>query len=64
DETKARMKEVLTDIQNGTFANNWIKENQTGKGEYARMLNADLEQPIEKTGKALRERMAWLQKDQ
>ncbi|MEL6112864.1 MAG: ketol-acid reductoisomerase [Pseudomonadota bacterium] len=63
-ETKARMKEVLNDIQNGTFANNWIKENQTGKGEYARMLNADLEQPIEKTGKALRERMAWLQKDQ
>jgi len=61
EETRARMKEVLTDIQNGTFAANWVKENQTGKPNYRAMLDKDLNQPIEKTGKELRERMAWLE---
>jgi ketol-acid reductoisomerase len=60
-DTKARMKAVLTDIQNGTFAQNWIIENQTGKVRYDRMLEADLNHPIEKTGRELRERMSWLQ---
>ncbi|HPE30132.1 MAG TPA: ketol-acid reductoisomerase [Parvularculaceae bacterium] len=60
-ETKQRMKEVLTDIQNGTFARDWILENQAGKAHYQKLLEADLEHPIEKTGKELRSRMAWLQ---
>lgn len=59
-ETKQRMKEVLKDIQNGTFAHNWIVENQAGKVRYNQMLRADLEHPIEKTGKELRARMSWL----
>ena len=59
-ETKARMKEVLTDIQNGKFAHDWIVENQAGKVRYNQMLRADLEHPIEKTGKELRARMSWL----
>ena len=59
-ETKARMKEVLKDIQNGTFAHDWIVENQAGKVRYNQMLKADLEHPIEKTGKELRARMSWL----
>ncbi len=61
EDTKARMKAVLTDIQDGTFAQNWIIENQTGKVRYNRMLQADLDHPIEKTGAELRDRMAWLQ---
>ena len=60
DETRGRMREVLKDIQSGNFARDWILENQAGKPRYTAMLNADYEQPIEKTGKALRERMAWL----
>jgi ketol-acid reductoisomerase len=60
DETRARMREVLTDIQNGTFAREWILENQAGKPRYQALLNSDYAQQIEKTGKALRERMAWL----
>jgi len=60
-ETKARMKEVLTDIQDGTFAHNWILENQAGKARYHAMLDKDLNHPIEKTGKDLRARMPWLQ---
>ena len=60
DETRARMREVLKDIQSGTFAHNWILENQAGKARYQQMLDADLNHPIEKTGKDLRERMSWL----
>ena len=61
DETRARMREVLSDIQDGTFAREWVLENQSGKAKYQKLLDADLEHPIEKTGKELRERMRWLQ---
>ena len=61
DETRARMKEVLTEIQDGTFARNWIAENEAGKPQYAAWLKADSESQIEQTGARLRERMAWLQ---
>lgn len=61
DETRARMREVLKDIQSGTFAHNWIVENQAGKTRYDQLLEADLNQPIEKTGAELRARMSWLQ---
>jgi ketol-acid reductoisomerase len=60
EETRARMREVLKDIQSGSFARDWILENQAGKPRYNAMLNADREHPIEKTGAALRQRMAWL----
>jgi ketol-acid reductoisomerase len=60
EETRARMREVLKDIQSGNFARDWILENQAGKPRYTAMLNADRTHPIEKTGAALRERMAWL----
>lgn len=59
-DTKARMKEVLTDIQNGVFARNWILENQAGRPTYNAMLNKDLEHPIEKVGQQMRARMSWL----
>jgi ketol-acid reductoisomerase len=60
DETRARMKDVLKDIQSGQFAREWILENQAGKPRYNALLNTDREQAIEKTGAALRERMSWL----
>ena len=61
EETRARMREVLTDIQSGKFARDWILENQAGKPQYDALLRADCEQEIEKTGARLRARMAWLQ---
>ncbi len=61
DETRARMREVLGDIQSGKFARDWVAENESGKVQYDKMLAADLAHPIEKTGKELRELMAWLQ---
>ena len=60
DETRARMKTILNEIQSGQFARDWIDENEAGKARYAAWVQADSEQPIEKTGARLRERMAWL----
>ncbi len=59
--SRAAMKEVLTDIQDGTFARNWIAENENGMPEFKRRMQADLDHPIEKVGSELRGRMDWLQ---
>ena len=59
--TKARMKDVLTDIQDGTFARNWIAEHQAGLPNYKKFKQADLDHPIEQVGAQLRARMPWLQ---
>ncbi|WP_434030439.1 ketol-acid reductoisomerase [[Pseudomonas] boreopolis] len=57
---KARMKDVLTDIQNGTFTKNWVAEYEAGLPNYKKFKQADLEHPIEKVGKELRAKMVWL----
>ncbi|MBM23886.1 MAG: ketol-acid reductoisomerase [Gammaproteobacteria bacterium] len=59
-ETKERMKTILEEVQNKTFAQEWIEENKTGKENYNRMMDEDQSQQIEKVGKELRERMSWL----
>jgi len=59
--TKARMKEVLNDIQDGTFARNWIAEYNAGLPNYKKFKQADLEHPVEQVGAKLRARMSWLQ---
>jgi len=61
DETAARMKDVLTDIQTGEFARRWIAENEAGKPEYERLMQVDRDTQIEEVGARLRDRMAWLQ---
>jgi ketol-acid reductoisomerase len=63
DETRARMREVLADIQSGAFARQWIAESEAGKPEYQRMWDADLAQPVEQVGAELRTHMAWLRSD-
>ena len=60
DETLARMKQILTEIQDGTFAREWIAENDAGKANYDALVAADNAQKIEVVGASLRERMAWL----
>lgn len=60
EETKARMKDVLTDIQSGAFAKAWMEENQTGKKHYQALLDKDLSHDIERVGEKLRARMSWL----
>lgn len=58
---RQKMKDVLSDIQDGTFANNWIKETESGQKEFRRMMNEDLQNPIEKVGAELRSKMDWLE---
>jgi ketol-acid reductoisomerase len=61
DASRAAMKAILTDIQDGTFARNWIAESDNGMPEFKRMMQADLDHPIEKVGADLRGRMDWLE---
>ena len=60
DETKKEMKKVLTEIQDGTFARNWLMENQVGRPQFNAMRRMEAEHPIEKVGKELREMMSWI----
>jgi ketol-acid reductoisomerase len=58
---KARMRDVLKEIQDGTFAREWTAEYAAGLPNYKKYKQADLEHPIEKVGARLRARMPWLQ---
>ena len=57
---KARMKDVLTDIQNGTFTKNWVAEYEAGLPNYTKYKQADFDHPIEQVGRELRAKMVWL----
>ena len=58
---KARMKEVLQDIQDGTFTRNWQAEYDAGLPNYRKFQQADKDHPIEQVGQQLRAKMVWLQ---
>ena len=60
DHTQERMRSVLGEIQDGTFAHNWVSEYESGLPEYNRLLQEDLNSRIEQVGAQLRGRMAWL----
>jgi len=61
--TKREMKKVLKEIQEGTFARQWISENKRGRKKYQQLMNKDLKHKIEKVGVKLRDRMPWLQEE-
>ncbi|HWO94408.1 MAG TPA: ketol-acid reductoisomerase [Dehalococcoidia bacterium] len=54
------MEQVLSRIQDGTFAREWILENQAGRPSFMAMRRRDAEHPIEQIGQELRAMMAWL----
>ena len=60
DETRSRMREVLAEIRDGTFAREWVGEYAAGNGNYKAMKERDLAHPIEQIGAQLRSRMPWL----
>jgi ketol-acid reductoisomerase len=62
-ETKARMKDILSEIQDGTFIQRWVAEYDAGLPNYKKFQQADLDHPIEKVGKELRAKMQWLQQN-
>ena len=59
DNTRAQMRKVLAEIQDGTFARQWIAEYAAGNANYKAMKQADLDHPIETVGKQLRANMQW-----
>lgn len=61
EETKERMGEVLTEIQNGQFAKGWILENQAGRPQYNAINNSEYNHPITAVGQELRDLMPFVQ---
>jgi len=57
---KEEMRQILAEIQDGSFASEWILENQAGRPSFNAMKRREVEHPIEVVGKKLRSMMPWL----
>ncbi|UOQ43296.1 ketol-acid reductoisomerase [Halobacillus salinarum] len=64
EDTKARMKDVLSDIQTGKFAKGWILENKVNRPEFNAINDMENKHQIEKVGRELRELMPFVKKPQ
>lgn len=63
EETRKEMKKVLREIQDGTFAGNWITENKAaGRSHFLAMRRVEASHPVETVGARLRKMMSWLKK--
>ena len=60
ENTREEMKKVLSEIQNGKFAKNWIDENKNGRKEFNSIKEKELEHSIVGVGKNLRSMMEWI----
>ncbi|MDN3025047.1 ketol-acid reductoisomerase [Streptomyces sp. S.PB5] len=63
DATKAEMKKVLAEIQDGTFAREWMAEYHGGLKKYNEYKQQDSEHLLETTGKQLRKLMSWVNEE-
>jgi len=61
DETKAEMKKILTEVQNGQFAKEWLLENKVNAPGFKRMRAIQREHQIEEVGRRLRKLMSWIE---
>jgi ketol-acid reductoisomerase len=57
---KDEMIQILSEIQNGSFATEWILENQAGRSSFNAMRRMEAEHPLEVVGEKLRDMMPWL----
>jgi ketol-acid reductoisomerase len=62
EQTRAEMKKILSEIQSGEFARQWINENKTGRKNFLAMREEAHNQPVEKVGSELRAMMTFLKK--
>lgn len=60
ESVRAEMKKILQEVQDGTFAREWILENQAGRPSFLALRKKDAEHPIEIVGKELRSMMSWI----
>ena len=63
EDTKNAMRKVLSDIQDGTFARNWLLENQIGCPNFNATRRIESEHSLEKVGAELRNMMSWTKKN-
>ena len=61
--TRAEMRRILTEIQTGAFAKEWILENEAGRPVFNARYRQEADHPIEEVGRQLRAMMPWLQRD-
>ena len=61
DLVKEEMEQILAEIQDGSFAREWILENQAGRPSFNAMKRKEAEHPVEIVGKELRAMMPWLE---
>jgi ketol-acid reductoisomerase len=62
EETKKEMKKILSEIQSGQFAKEWMLENMANKPTFNALTKKGQAHPIEEVGDRLRKMMPWLQK--
>ena len=62
-ETRQAMKDVLSEIQSGEFAREWIAENRAGQENFQRMRAEQADHQVEREGKELRSHMDWIETD-
>jgi len=62
DETRKEMKRILKEIQDGSFAKEFIQENMSGRAHFLSMRRLNAEHAVEKVGSKLRGMMGWLKK--
>jgi ketol-acid reductoisomerase len=62
-ETRKEMKKILSEIQSGEFARQWMAENKEGRAKFLAMRAEGAEQPIETVGKELRKMMSFLKRN-
>jgi len=61
EEVKREMRRILSEVQSGKFATEWLLENLVGRPVYNALKRADAEHPIEKVGREMRKLMPWLE---
>jgi ketol-acid reductoisomerase len=60
ESTRQAMKDILTEIQNGSFAKEWIAENNAGQENFQRMREEGKRHQVEQVGADLRQHMDWI----
>ncbi len=63
EQTKAEMRKILSEIQSGQFAREFVLENMAGKPGFTAMRRREAQHPIEEVGKDLRAMFSWMKKD-
>jgi ketol-acid reductoisomerase len=63
-ETKKEMKKILTEIQSGAFADEFLAESKAGRPKFNALEKKGAEHPIEEVGKRLRSLMPWMKENQ